>query len=64
MGFDGYAPIAGYLAEENNCLGLELSFGLRDAACRSSLCAPTLASIEPLSSLPWARPARGSLWID
>ena len=48
MGFDGYAPIAGYLAEENNCLGLELSFGLRDAACCSSLCAPTLVSIAPL----------------
>ena len=54
---------SGYLAEENNCLRLELSFGLRDAACCSSLCAPTLVSIAPLFVAVAAARA-GSLWID
>ncbi|MBL0283365.1 MAG: hypothetical protein IPQ01_05345 [Zoogloea sp.] len=33
MGFDGYAPIADYLAEEGNCLGLELRLGTQLRAC-------------------------------
>lgn len=32
MGFDGYAPIAGYLAEEGYCLGLELRPGTQHSA--------------------------------
>jgi hypothetical protein len=32
MGFDGYAPIAGYLAEEGFCLGLELRPGTQHSA--------------------------------
>jgi hypothetical protein len=32
MGFDGYAPIAGYLAEEGYCLGLELRPGSQHSA--------------------------------
>jgi hypothetical protein len=32
MGFDGYAPIAGYLAEKGYCLGLELRPGTQHSA--------------------------------
>ena len=32
MGFDGYAPIAGYLSEEGYCLGLELRPGTQHSA--------------------------------
>jgi len=32
MGFDGYAPIAAYLAEEGYCLGLELRPGTQHSA--------------------------------
>lgn len=35
MGFDGYAPIAGYLAEEGYCLGLELRPGTQHSACET-----------------------------
>lgn len=32
-GFDGYAPIAGYVGEEGYCLGLELRPGTQHSAC-------------------------------
>jgi hypothetical protein len=35
MGFDGYAPIAAYLAEEGFCLGLELRPGTQHSACET-----------------------------
>lgn len=53
MGFDGYAPIAGYLAEEGYCLGLELRPGTQHSASETpDFLKRLLPRARAVSSLP------------
>lgn len=53
MGFDGYAPIAGYLAEEGYCLGLELRPGTQHSASETpDFLSRLLPRARAASSLP------------
>lgn len=53
MGFDGYAPIAGYLAEEGCCLGLELRPGTQHSASETpDFLKRLLPRARAVSSLP------------
>ena len=53
MGFDGYAPIAGYLAEEGYCLGLELRPGTQHSASETpDFLRRLLPRAQAVSSLP------------
>jgi len=53
MGFDGYAPIAGYLAEEGYCLGLELRPGTQHSASETpEFLTRLLPRARAVSSLP------------
>lgn len=53
MGFDGYAPIAGYLAEEGYCLGLELRPGAQHSASETpDFLNRLLPRARAVSSLP------------
>ncbi len=53
MGFDGYAPIAGYLAEEGYCFGLELRPGTQHSASETpNFLSRLLPRARAASSLP------------
>ncbi len=53
MGFDGYAPIAGYLGEEGYCLGLELRPGTQHSVSETpEFLTRLLPRARAVSSLP------------
>lgn len=53
MGFDGYAPIAAYLAEEGYCLSLELRPGMQHSAAETpNFLERVLPRARAVSSLP------------